>query len=477
MTAYPNLLLHYNPYEAKDQLDLSLTEAYLLLQSQLKPPFPLTIPSPSEYALLTRALAFSLLTQPDSAKIHLKHLHASVTDGYDLFTATLVNLTDSCYPKLLPVPKTQLLFLCPQLIKVSAFKVDSLVISLLRRINGGDFTKSNLSLCAEVAKILSDNWDWLLDEPLVLTSALFVYLRLLADHFRLVSDPQLDELKRLEIRFCIRVLRNCFHLCLGIGRDLIRLLQDLFVIPEFKELWKDLISEPHKFGVMGFSDLCDIYRIKTPKHYFLLRINQEMETQLRFLLTHVKWGKQQRYQAWFAKKYLSLPGYETVIIDVIRFVCQCHHPSEKSIQSGVISRWAVIGWLLKNFKRNYFEANGKLALFYDWLFFNEAVDNIMDIEPAMLLMVSSVPQYMEITHCLLDFLFLLVDNYDVQRKGFIAKGVLDAFNALVKRGLVHSMEFLTNCEKLSPFLREKLSEFLFDKASIPQEKELIQKKS
>lgn len=41
----------------------------------------------------------------------------------------------------------------------------------------------------------------------------------------------------------------------------------------------------------------------------------------------------------------------------------------------------------------------------------------MDIEPAMLLMVSSVPQYMEITHSLLEFFFLLVENYDVQRKG------------------------------------------------------------
>jgi integrator complex subunit 3 len=142
-----------------------------------------------------------------------------------------------------------------------------------------------------------------------------------------------------------------------------------------------------------------------------------MESQLRFLLTHVKWGNPQRYQVWFAKKFLCSPSYETVIIDIIRFLCRAHLPSKDKIQSGVISRWAVIGWLLKSCKRNYFEANVKLALFYDWLFFNEAVDSIMDIEPAMLLMVSSVPQYMEITHSLLEFFFLLVENYDVQRKG------------------------------------------------------------
>jgi hypothetical protein len=30
--------------------------------------------------------------------------------------------------------------------------------------------------------------------------------------------------------------------------------------PELLELWKDFISEPRKFGVMDFSDLCVIYR-------------------------------------------------------------------------------------------------------------------------------------------------------------------------------------------------------------------------
>lgn len=330
----------------------------------------------------------------------------------------------------------------------------------MRQIVGGDFSDSNLWLCVEIVKILFDNWDWMLDEPLVLTSALFVYLRLLADHYRLTGSVKLDALKRMEINFCIKALRECFSLCLRIGRDLVRLLQDLVYIPEFRDVWMDLLFDSKKFQVPNFTDISELYRIRTPTHYFLLRITLEMEAHLRFLLTHVKWGNQKRYQSWFVKKHLCYPGSETVITDIIRFICCAHHPPNEIIQSNVISRWAIIGWLLKSCRRNYIEANAKLALFYDWLFYDEKVDSIMNIEPAMLLMVNSVPKYIDITHTLLEFLFLLADNYDVSRKEVIVRGVSTAFDLLVQKGVVHSLELLTSCTLLSPFLRERLITFL-----------------
>jgi len=331
----------------------------------------------------------------------------------------------------------------------------------LRQIIGGDFSEPNLWLCAKLLELLSRNWDWLLDEqPLVMTSAVFVFLRLLSDHYRLVGGVNLDELKKLEVEFCVKALRQCFGLCMKIGRDLIRLLQDLVFVPEFKEVWKDLLFDPVKFQVSGFSDISQLYQVRTPNHYFLLRISPEMETQLRFLLTHVKWGNQKRYQAWFAKKHLCLPGGETVVVDIVRFICCAHHPSNEIIQSDIISRWAVIGWLLKCCRKNYFEANVKLALFFDWLLFDEKVDNIMNIEPAMLLMVNSLPKYVDITHTLLEFLFLLVDNYDVQRKEMIVKGVSTSFGMLVRKGVVHSLEPIISCTLISPVLRERLSTFV-----------------
>ena len=72
----------------------------------------------------------------------------------------------------------------------------------------------------------------------------------------------------------------------------------------------------------------------------------------------------------------------------------------------------------------------KSALFYDWLFIDERVDNIINIEPAMLLMVYSTPKHIDMT--LLKFLLLLVDNYDVRHIDIIeVKGVSSAFTVLL----------------------------------------------
>ncbi|PKU84356.1 integrator complex subunit 3 [Dendrobium catenatum] len=453
-------LLRICSLDAENPIDSSLREAFSSLHDRLKPPFPLTIPSPSEYSQLNLALAYGILTEPHLAKTHLTHLHAIVIDGYNHFTTILINLSNEFYPKLLQIPKSQLLWMSSKLVQVAAVKVETLIISLLRQIKGGDFSEPNLWLCSELITILANNWDWLLEEPLIMKSSLFVFLRLLADHYRLVGRPELDKLKRMEIEFCIRVLREHFDICLHIGRDLIRLLQDLVFVPEFKDVWMDFLSDPGKFGVPVFMDISQLYRTRTPSHYFSLTITPEMETQLRFLLNHVKWGSQKRYQAWFAKKHFCTPGSETVIVDIVRFICCAHHPSNEIIQSNVISRWAIIGWLLKCCKKNYFLANVKLALLYDWMFFDEKVDNIMNIEPAMLLMVNSVNQYIDITHTLLEFLFLLVDNYDVQRRELVFKGVSNSFSLLVRKGVVHSLESLTSCNQLSSVFREKLASMI-----------------
>ncbi|KAJ0976900.1 hypothetical protein J5N97_012374 [Dioscorea zingiberensis] len=456
----PPKLLQCKPYECENPLGVSLREAFVLLQSQLKPPFSFLVPTPSEYSQLTLAILYGILTQPQLAKTHLTHLHAIVTDGYCFFTTTLIKLLNDSFPRLLEIPRTQLLWLTSKLVDVSAVKVENLLMLLLRWIIGGDFSELNLWLCAELLRLFFDKWEWMLDEPLVLTSALFVYLRLLADHYRLAGGVKLDTLKRMEIDFCVRVLRECFGICLKIGRDLVRLLQDLVYIPEFSEVWKDLLFNPSRFQVSCFSDISQLYCGRTPSHYFLLRINPEMETELRFLLSFVKWGSQKRYQVWFAKKHLSMPGSETVIIDIVRFICCVHHPSNEIIQSSVIPRWAIIGWLLKCCRRNYFVANVKLALFYDWLFYDERVDNIMNIEPAILLIMNSLPKYVDITHTLLEFLFLLVDNYDANRREMIHLGVSTSFCLLLKKGVVHSLEPLISCNLLSPMIRQRLTTFV-----------------
>ncbi|KNA22612.1 hypothetical protein SOVF_031030 [Spinacia oleracea] len=391
----------------------------------------------------------------------MKYLHAIVNDGYCLFIHLISQIVDGLYSKMLEFPKVQLIWVASVMIDVSGVGFDSLLVSLLRQIVGGDFSEGNLWLSFEIVNLFTSKWDSILDEePLVLSSALYTYLRLLADHYRLAQSPKLIVLKRKEIGFCVRMLREKFHLCLRIGRDLVRLLQDLVHIPEFRAIWKDLLLNPNSFQTSGFTDISHIYGMKTSSRYFLLRITPEMETQLRFLLTHVKLGSQRRHQAWFTRKFLFAPERETLVSDIVRFICCSHHPSNEILQSDIMPRWAVIGWLLKLCSKKYFEANVKLTLFYDWLFFDEKVDNVMNVEPAMLLMVNSIPRYIDITNSLLEFLLLVVENYDMDRKNVIYNGVSSAISMLVSKGVIGSLDIFSSCKLLSPFVKEMLQRFM-----------------
>ncbi|KAF8041219.1 hypothetical protein BT93_B3218 [Corymbia citriodora subsp. variegata] len=457
-------LLQLAPHEAENHLELSLRQAFRLLEPRLRPPFPLKILTSDEYSDLTRTILYGALTEPHLARTHLKHLHAVVTDGYALFASLLARIVDDLYDKLAETAKAQVLWAASEMVDVSAVGFSGLLVSLLRQMVGGDLRGGNLWLCFEVVSLFLGKWNCLLEEdPLVLTSALYSFLRLLADHCRVTVDSKLEALKRLEIEFCVRMLREQFGLCLKIGRDLIRLLQDLVHVPEFHAIWRDLVSNPREFGVARFTDIAQIYSVRTSSRYFLLRITPEAETQLRFLLTHVKLGSQKRHQTWFASKFFGPPERETLIVDIVRFICCAHHPPREIIHSNIIPRWAVIGWLLKSCRKNYVEANAKLALFYDWLFFDERVDKVMNIEPALLLMVHSIPHYAELTHTLLEFLFLLVENYDVEHKDMVSSRVSLSFTLLINQGLSRNVENLTSAEILSPPLKEKLRCFLSDK--------------
>ncbi|KAL8493123.1 hypothetical protein ACS0TY_024363 [Phlomoides rotata] len=460
-------LVKRSTHEAENPHEVTLRESFLSLEPQLRPPFPLTIPTQEQYLNLNRAILYGILCEPHLAKVHIKHLHGIITDGYGYFTSILVRIVNEMYGKLIDSVKRQLVWVTHEMIYVSAIGLDGLLVALLRQIVGGDFGEENLWLCYEMVNLFSSKWDCLLeDAPLILTGALYVFLRLLADHCRVLNVPKIESLRQMEKDFCVRMLREKLFLCLRIGRDLVRLLQDLVQVPEFRAIWKDLLYDPNSFGTEEFMDISQLYNTRTSKWYFLLRINPEMESKLRFLLTHVKFGGQKRYQVWFAKKYLSAPERNGVVVDIVRFLCCAHHPSNDIIHSNIIQRWAVIGWLLKCNLKNYVEANSKLALFYDWLFFNEKVDNVMNIEPGILLMVYSIPKYADITNSLLEFLLILLDNYDLERKEILLRGISTAFHTLLSKGVIQSLDVLTRCDMLSPNLKERLERLLSECSAI-----------
>ncbi|KAL6653499.1 hypothetical protein ACP70R_009077 [Stipagrostis hirtigluma subsp. patula] len=439
---------HHLPPTSASSLEHPFLSAHLLLPSPSPSPADLSSPH------LPHALAFSLLTHPSPLQRHLLVvLHAAGARFPAFYPALAAALLSLPFPDLLPHPRTRLLLAASELARAAAPGFAPLVLSLLRRVPfRGDARL--LELLAEHASFLAD------EEPQLLASAVFAFLRLLAKN-RLAPAPStvecadceecknaknLGECREKLVSFCISMLRDHLQVCALIGRDLVRTLHELVLVPEFQVLWRDWMWR-------HASDIC---RIGTPSWCAAVAISPEMETQLLFMMNNVKWGDQKRYQLWFARKHLMVPGGEERIPDIVRFICCGYHPTNEIMQSGVIARWAVIGWLLTSCSKGYVQANVKLALFYDWLFFEEGKGNIMNIEPAMLLMLNSLSQYSDITNMLLEFLFLLIEHYDVQRKEAVAQCVRNAFQILVRKGVVPSLEPLTFCSKLSPLLRQKL---------------------
>lgn len=78
-------------------------------------------------------------------------------------------------------------------------------------------------------------------------------------------------------------------------------------------------------------------------------------------------------------QYLAMPESQTLRCDLIRFIVGVIHPTNELLCSDIIPRWAVIGWLLTTCTSSVAYSNAKLALFYDWLFFEPDKDNIMNI--------------------------------------------------------------------------------------------------
>ncbi|KAK7311939.1 hypothetical protein RJT34_10423 [Clitoria ternatea] len=455
-------LTHAALCEPENPIEVSLRQSFESLQSTLTPPFSLTIPKPGdEYSHTNLAILHAILTEPHFAVTHIKHLHAVVTDGYATFIDALFKIVHFLYPKLLASVKSQVLWVAEETVRVLGIGFDAVLVTLLRQIIGGDFSDGNCWLCLKLVTLFSNQRQCLLDEaPHVLSFALYTFLRVLSDHCRVGGDENLEALRRMEINLCVMIVRLDFRLCLNIGRDFIRLLQDLLHVPEFKGIWMDIVVNPSAFNALGFVGVSQIYRTRTSSRYHLLRISPEMETQLRFLLTHVKLGHQKKHQIWFARKFLNEPERDCVIVDIVRFVCCGHHPPNEIIQSDVVPRWAFIGWLLKLCRKSYLVESVKLALFYDWLFFDERVDKIMNIEPAVLLMVHSIPNYADMTNSLLEFLLKLLDDYDLKHKDLIVEGVSSAFKLLVSKGVIPSLDVLTSSPVISPVLKGALGRLL-----------------
>lgn len=135
----------------------------------------------------------------------------------------------------------------------------------------------------------------------------------------------------------------------------------------------------------------------------------------------------------------------------MRYICVVVHPTNEQLNSGLTPRWAFCGWLINSCTNQIESANLKLALYFDWLMYDVKKDNIMLIEPAILLMYNSlrpnsglgVPA-VSLANQLFDFLCRISTNYHWPLREHILNGIMQSFKDVIDKRVIPSIQTFFN---------------------------------
>lgn len=398
-------------------------------------------------------MLMSILAEPHNATKCYRDLTLITRDGLTCVLNNLSNLILERYLKFHDTTRNQLLWLIKEMIRNAVNGVDSVCWNLMRYASGGDVTPKNIYLVESLLDIYIENRVWLDKFPVLICMVVYTYLRLIEDH----NIPQLMSLRQKEVNFVITLIRERFSDVLTLGRDLVRLLQNVARIPEFNQLWQEIFSNP-KSLCPTFTNVLQLLQTRTSRRYLQSRLTPDMERKLVFLTSQVRFGHHKKYQEWFQRQYLATPESQSLRSDMIRFIVGVIHPTNELLCSDIIPRWAVIGWLLTTCTSNVAASNAKLALFYDWLFYDPEKDNIMNIEPAILVMHHSMRSHPAVTATLLDFLCRIIPNFYPPFADKVRQGIFNSLQQIIEKRVLPNLHPLFDSPKLDRELRTTVRE-------------------
>ncbi|KAL3668685.1 hypothetical protein V7S43_005981 [Phytophthora oleae] len=446
-------LLHHLPLDAPDELDRKWYAHFYHMQK--------TIQGKDEAATLTIlkqqpaegvaplpfqpdiALLYAIVTDQTLAKQYLRYLTAvAAIDNYKNCMGWLQKLIDLKFVKLLVTCRSQLLWLVRELVHLNASGVDKVIICLMRYLTGGDPSRTTVWLTSSVIRILIEHEGWLLSCSSLIPFVFHTFVRISLDH----TASQHAGLLKQEVELCTTLWNRRQADVAQLGREIVRVLSDAKDIPGMTALWKQLrtvrdTAEPDK-DVTVYS-VAQLMAIPTPPRYLAYRLNPKMEEYLLFMMERVQAGSVTRYQKWFSSQFLSSPGSDALVPDLVRYIGAVYHPSNQVLNSKVTPRYHILGWLYllcHGSKTPSVLARVQLAMFFDYLYFKPS-DNIMTVEPAILLMVKSLKSHPMVTLSMIQFLVFAVEKFAasaVNRK-LMQKGVSTAFAMILKLGVVPSI--------------------------------------
>ena len=261
---------------------------------------------PAGHQHMIQALVFGMICDRNRSKDMLRYVTLIVKDNYQYLIKQLILLAHDKWPKMNdrnpsnPSPQQmQLVWLIKELVILKVSGIDKVCVALLRQIQGGNVkSAANRWLATAMCQLFVDHKTWLKELPpadtRLIAHVFYTFTRLAADHI----DAKYEKMRRQEALLCCELFQEHFAEVRVIGRDLLRILQDVSRVDGFDKLWDLLLNNPTK--IPGLTSLADIFNTKSNTEFLRSRLTPEMERQLVFIMQHVKMGQQQRYQRWFS---------------------------------------------------------------------------------------------------------------------------------------------------------------------------------
>ncbi|ORY99191.1 protein-domain-containing protein [Syncephalastrum racemosum] len=448
--------------DARDELDLELARCYARYHDATKDLTDLEVHSHNQtmiekhkhhYPDTISALLYSILTRPDTARAQMPHLSSINRDSYATLFAKLQTLAMHIrFQQLKTTVRHQILWLLSELASIKVPNLEGIYLCLFRQVRSGDLSPRNVSFCDHLMRFCESHMRTLENYPRVVATAVYTYLRMIPDH----RSSQYTALQQREIHFVLTLMRTKWPVCCMIGRDLVRILQDVATIPEIAQFWQTVLENPQSLSP-HFQGIEGLLKTPTPRDFIRSRLPFDVELRLLWILQNLPTTRYQRNLSWFLPRHVQ---HENYYVDIIRYLVAGWYPSNQILQSDVVPRYVVIGSIIRGIKSQTVAANVKLALVFDWLFF-AAGDNIMLIEPAMLLMERSAQRYPQITNTIMDFLVSSISLYHPPLKDYMLDCVTCGMRSLLEKGVIRSLVPLYNCQTLDPTIRHHMKR-LFD---------------
>ncbi|PVU92244.1 hypothetical protein BB559_003776 [Furculomyces boomerangus] len=348
--------------------------------------------------------------------------------------------------------KKQLFWLLNELIKVNTQGIHQIIVTLTKQMRGGDISRQNIRLCQFMLEIVKMNKDWVYQSPELIATLFYSFGRLILDH------SKYPDLRDQECDLVISLFRekvSLFLECSVIGRDMIRVLQDIAMIPKLKLLWIDIINNPQRIDIQ-FQDIWQILKVPTPKNFLANRLTYDMESKLLFILENLKMINFQRNLSWFTQQFLSTPESDPLFSDIIRYICGVFHPTNQQLASDLVPRYVLIGALFRMIRSPVVAANVKLALIYDFIFYNINTDSIMNIEPYILLVERSLERYSYLSATLIEFLGYISESYCSSISVNMKKSISSAMSSALEKGVLTSLDPIYEFPRIPPSVKRQI---------------------